>query len=162
MAQNRRFNNNTIQEQRRALNNSIREAQIKCEHKNNHGPSLTSVHDPSVMVKGKEHMSEDMYQCDDCGDIMEFRAYSATEIDNAMYVLYGMCNQAKVLGDLSDTEYENICNIISVLDDINATLKPFYLKKLIKELSNQNKGKGNNNNNRTKGRVAISSNSFNR
>ena len=162
MAQNRRFNGNAIQEQRRALNNSIREAQIKCEHKSNHGPTLKSVHDADVMIKGKNNMSDDMYICDECGDVIEIRAYDGQEIDNAMYVLYGMCSQAKVLGDLSDTEYENICNIISVLDDINATLKPFYLKKLIKQLSSNNKGKGNNNNNRTKGRVAISSNSFNR
>lgn len=155
MAQNRRsFNHKAISQQKRELKNALRDEQVHCEHKNPNGPTLTSVHDDSITLKNKSKYSDKMFVCDQCNDLVPLDAYKTEDADKAFEVLYGMCNQAKLLANLTDTEYETIVSIIETLDSLNASLTPFYLNKIIKPLRNNNKGK-NNGGGRAKGKISI-------
>lgn len=159
MAQNRNFNSRDIAAKKREFNNFVREAQIDCDHKDAHGPNFTNVHDNKVMVKGKDSMGPNTFQCDECGDIVNFDAYTSKEANSALGVLYDICNQTKVLADLTDREFDNITTIMRTLDNISSSLIPFYLNKVINPLSN-NKGRKNNNNGRSKGKISVQN--FNR
>ena len=166
MAENaRRTTSEMIRETRRSLVVQLRQRQIECDHKNNHGPIIYEPSNPKVkdLVPGNRKFNEMDMICEECGEIINMESVTKEDADAAFQTLYDVCNQTKLLCSLNDKEAESIAEIMENLDIIKKSLMSFYENNVIKPLVNGGKGKKNNNNNtRQKGKMGINSTSYNR
>lgn len=152
-----------IMKRRRELGEFERQAKNECNHKDNHGSSLVPVSEYDGFIKDRNKYDDYDMICTDCGEIVSFRTYTDSEVDFAVSTIRSMANQLKVLANLSDTEYEQIVDIMNITDGFNSAFVPFYKHSMKKLLGNNNQKKNNNNGPR-KGRMgkAVTSSSFNR
>lgn len=152
-----------IIKRRRELGEFERQAKNECNHKDNHGSTLVPVSEYDGFIKDRNKYDEFDMICTDCGEIVSFRTFTPSEIEFSISTIRSMGNQLKVLGNLSDTEYEQIVDIMNITDGFNAAFVPFYNHSMKKLLGNNQKNKNNNNGSR-KGRMgkAVTSQSFNR
>ena len=164
-AKTTRVTTDNIDQTRRQLSSLYRQRQIECNHKNNNGPTLYEPGQPEVknFTEGANRAFNDTDMiCSQCGEIINMESVLKDDGDAAFQTLYDICNQIKVLSGLNDKESDAIEEIIQNLDVVKRSLMPFYMEHVIKPLTGQGKGKGKNNNQRTKGKMGISSGSYNR
>ena len=164
MAENaRRTTSERIREKNREIRMLFRERQIRCDHKDKHGPILYEPTNPKVknLIAGNRNFGEMDMICEECGEVINMESVTREDADAAFQTLYDVCNQTKLLCELNDNEAESIAEIMENLDIIKNSLMSFYENNVIKPLVNGGKGKKNNNT-RQKGKMGISSNSYNR
>ena len=152
-----------INKRRRELGEYERQAKNECNHKDSRGSFLIPLSEFDGFIKDRNKYDDYDMICTDCGEIVSFRTFTPSEISFAVGTIRSMANQLKVLGNLTETEYEQIVDIMNITDGFNSAFVPFYnhsMKKLI-----GGKGKNNSNNNGPrKGKMgkAVTSQSFNR
>ena len=164
MADNaRRTTSERIREKNREIRVLYRERQIRCDHKDNHHPLLYDPTDAKVkdLISGNRKFGEMDMVCSECLDVINMESVTREDADAAFQTLYDVCNQTKLLCELNDSEAESIYEIMENLDIIKNALMSFYENNVIKPLVNGGKGKKNNNT-RQKGKMGISSSSYNR
>lgn len=150
---NNKYDANSIRNERAKYMSFVREAQINCDHRNGHNPTLESV-DTSKSFIGKKEFYPNGYVCKQCNDIFSLESLTATDINEHLAALYSMCNQAKLLFNPSESDYEQIKGIMQYLDEIQQVFMPYYLNH-VKELTNNRRNNNNNNQNRAKGRIGV-------
>ena len=152
-----------ILKRRRELGEFERQAKNECNHKDNHGSTLVPVSEYEGFIKDRNKYDDYDMICTDCGEIVNFRKFTPAEVEFSISTIRSMANQLKVLANLTDTEYEQIVDIMNITDGFNAAFVPFYNHSMKKLLGNNNRNR-NNNNGPKKGRMskALTSQSFNK
>lgn len=153
----RQFNKGEINESRKNYQNMIRANQIECDHKDGARPTLDSIDNVKEPIRDRDSYPNG-FVCRQCKECFTLTSYTTKDIRDALVVFYNMCNQAKVLFNPSDADYEQIKNIMAFMDSMQETFIPYY-NTHIKELANGQKKQGGDNT-RTKGRLGINSGSF--
>lgn len=153
----RQFDQNKIKEGRRNYQAMIRESQIHCDHKDAKGPVLESISDTKEFIRDRNQYGDCAVICRNCKDVFDMTSFNQKDIRDALQVFYSMCNQAKVLFNPSDDDYEKIENIMSILDEMQATFVQYYLKNIAQLTNGQKKQKEQS---RQKGKLGISAGQF--
>ena len=104
--------NNNIREEinkrRRELGEYERQAKNECNHKDSRGSFLIPLSEFDGFIKDRNKYDDYDMICTDCGEIVSFRTFTPSEISFAVGTIRSMANQLKVLGNLTETEYEQI------------------------------------------------------
>ena len=152
-----------INKRRRELGEYERQARNGCDHKDNRESWLEPVSEYDGFIKDRNQYDEFDMICTECGEIVNMKAMTDAEVDFTIDGIRNMCNQLKILGNLNESEREQIVEILSLTDALRVSLVPFY-KKNMKKLIDGNNKKNRGNNAPRKGRMskAVTSTSFNR
>ena len=150
---NNKYDANFIKEQRANYMRAVRENQINCDHRNGHNPTLESIDNTKALVNNKEFYPNG-YICKQCNDVFSLESLNAADINEHLAALYSMCNQAKLMFNPSDQDFEQIKGIMQYLDEIKNVFAPYYINH-VNELTNNRRNNNNGNKNRAKGNIGI-------
>lgn len=120
------------------------EHQRECEHHSNREYYARPLNTSKNFRRGDDQYPETTFRCEECGKIFDGDSFTRERTEDAIWVIEGMLEQLKIMGDLNDKQHDEIVATIEALETIKQ-MEIYYHDLYKKSDRNDNKNKSNNN-----------------
>lgn len=147
MSNNRnvRSTKSELEQIRRTFRKRQLEHQRSCEHHSDREYWFEPLSHSKNFRRGDESYPDSTFICTECNKIFDGASFTKEETSDAIWVIEGMLEQIKVMGNLDDEQLEETVAMISALDTIK-NMESFYHdldKKSDRDNRNRRRNGGN-------------------
>ena len=138
------------------------ELQRKCEHHSNIEYWIEPLNKSKHFRSGDDSYPDSTFTCQECNKIFDGASFDKEETSDAIWVIEGMLEQIKLMGNLDDDQLEEIIKIIEAVETIK-DMENFYHyldKKSDHDKRSDNRNRSRNNRNH-KSSIGVAQSMFN-